>query len=96
MTIFSYILIYFYFSDKSNQNRKVPYDIYRYSNNNGKPSYGLMKDVELGESLQIHTAIIINDDDEMERKVLQELLNKSVNKGLQTPGDSSENTTVTS
>lgn len=78
--------------DSSKKKEKSPYDVYRY--NYGKPSYSLVNDIEFGESLEIHTAIIIDDDDEIERKVLQDILDKKLTKISNSSVTSSLNTTI--
>ncbi|KAJ8939668.1 hypothetical protein NQ318_016612 [Aromia moschata] len=52
--------------------RKFPFGVYRQF----KSGYGLNNDIDVGESIRIHTAIIIDDDDDCERAVLQQLLDK--------------------
>lgn len=52
---------------------KRPYGVYQY-----RPSkaYGLTDAIEFGEALNIHTAIVIDDDDGIEREVMQKILDK--------------------
>lgn len=56
-------------------NRKQTYDVYKY-HGDARPGYSLVDQLHFSESLQIHTAIIIADDDEVERQVLQDILDK--------------------
>nr|XP_023028912.1 uncharacterized protein LOC111517106 isoform X2 [Leptinotarsa decemlineata] len=51
---------------------RFPYNVYR-----AFPTcYGMSNTVKPGENVHIHTAIIIDDDDECERQVLQQLMDR--------------------
>lgn len=52
---------------------KRPYGVYQYR---PTKAYGLTDDIEFGEALNIHTAIVIDDDDAIEREVMQKILDK--------------------
>ncbi|KAG5875782.1 hypothetical protein JTB14_023530 [Gonioctena quinquepunctata] len=60
------------FVSTDDKKAKFPYGVYRAVSG----AYGLTKDVEMGENVHVHTAIIIDDDDDCERQVLQQLLDK--------------------
>lgn len=65
---------HFHFScvTELNSKRKFPYEVYKFF----RTGYGLSDDIMVGENIKIHTAIIIDDDDECERQVLQQLVDK--------------------
>lgn len=58
-------------SDKA----KSMFDVYSY-HGDAQPGYRILEELRSVQTIKLHSAIIIEDSDEVERKVLQEILDK--------------------